>query len=178
MAEESVHTKNQCESSDDEDQEATAKFLEVIDQRFRDGDFPAVLPQEQDKCADAADILMLVQKEEAVALQSYIDDQYKLYRENCCADASISEAVRRADWARKFYYKHMENFVSTMKKKDVIFDDVRLLVDIEKMPESAQKQLQQLCESIPVEDREAVLGFIDDVWKMQLQALPPFMCKD
>ena len=41
MAEESVHTKNQCESSDDEDQEATAKFLEVIDQRFRDGDFPA-----------------------------------------------------------------------------------------------------------------------------------------
>ena len=178
MAEEAVDMKTQSDASDAEDQESTAQFLELIEQRFRDELFPAVLPQEQEKCADANDILLLVQKEEAVAVQTHLDQKYKLYLEQCSVDPSISEPVTRAGWAREFYYTHIKNFYAKTEKRDVIFDVVRLLVDIEKMPESAQQHLKELCDSIPAQDREIVLGFIDDVWNTQWQALPSYMRKD
>ena len=178
MAEDAVDMKTQSDASDAEDQESTVQFLELIEQRFRDEQFPAVLPQEQEKCADANDILLLVQKEEAVAVQSYLDHEYKLYREQCCVDPSISEPVRRAGWAREFYYTHIKNFYAKTEKSRGIFDAVRLLVDIEQMPESAQLHFKELCYSIPAQDRERVLGFIDDVWNTQWQALPSYMRKD
>ena len=178
MAELAVDVKTQSDASDAEDRESTAKFLELIEQRILDEQFPAVLPHEQDKCSDANDVLLLVQNEDAFAVQSYLDHEYKLYREQCCVDPSISEPVKRAGWAREFYYTHIKNFYAKTEKRDVIFDAVRLSVDIDKMPESAQQHLKELCDSIPAQDRELVLGFIDDLWNTQWQKLPLYMRQD
>ena len=70
MAEEAVDMKTQIDASVAEDQASKAQFLEHIEQRLCDEQFPAGLPQEQQKCADANDISLLVQREEAVAVQS------------------------------------------------------------------------------------------------------------
>ena len=96
MVEEKDETKSASSVSDAEDKESTAEFLEPIERRFRDGEFPAVFPKEQRNslCADAADILTLVQKEEAVVVQSYIDEQYKKYRETCCCLLYTSPSPR------------------------------------------------------------------------------------
>ena len=87
------------EVSDAEEQEETAaQIAELIEQRWSNKEFPAVLPGEQEQCADAADVLDLARKQDHVAIQSYVEDKYKLYRETNPSDPSVPERVRRADW--------------------------------------------------------------------------------
>ena len=66
----------------------------------------------KDEQMAAEQSLKLVEKMDAVKLQSYLDLQFKKYLETCPTDASTSKKERRAHWAQSFYYEHLRNFTA------------------------------------------------------------------
>ena len=74
-------------SAKDMEVEGDTELLERITERFVEGDFPAVLPDEQNQCADAAEVLALCE-DEAAACTAHIDKKYKLYRETLVEEKS------------------------------------------------------------------------------------------
>ena len=78
--------------------------------------FPLVQPtdlSDKDEQMAAEQSLKLVEKVDAVKLQSYLDLMFKEYFETYPRDdASISIEQIRACWARSGYYKHVRNFTA------------------------------------------------------------------
>ena len=56
--------------------------------------------------------LKLVEKLDAVKLQSYLDLQFKKYLETCPTDASTSMKQRHAHWAQSSHYNHLRDFAA------------------------------------------------------------------
>ena len=79
-----------------EDCEA-ADIAAIVD-RIDRNTFPLVQPSEQTcvKETSAAETLSWAKKCEAVELQSYIDEMWRLYRQTAIVDDEKPEAVRRA----------------------------------------------------------------------------------
>ena len=103
------------------DAPAAPKTLEsTIAERITTNVFPVVYPTEQNSENEkqAIQTLSLVDKMESVALQSYIDEQWRIYREDLPVDDSIPEAVRRARWSREYYYVHMRQFIEEKQHVD------------------------------------------------------------
>jgi hypothetical protein len=90
--------------------------LTAIAARRAAGEFPLAKPMEVDEAirVQAEEALAWVRKDEAVRLQSFIDHQYKLYRESLPHSASPGkpESVIHAEWAREWYYFHLKAFLA------------------------------------------------------------------
>ena len=77
--------------------------------------FPLVQPtdlSDKDEQMAAEQSLKLVEKMDAVKLQSYLDLEFKKYLETCPTDASTSMKQRHAHWAQSSYYNHLRNFAA------------------------------------------------------------------
>ena len=75
--------------------------------------FPLVRPTElsgKDEQMAAEQSLKLVEKIDAVKLQSYLDMKFKTYVETCPTDPSTTMKQKRAHWAQTSYYNHLRDF--------------------------------------------------------------------
>ncbi|CAK0842742.1 unnamed protein product [Prorocentrum cordatum] len=61
----------------------------------------------------AAQILGLVEKTDAVKLQSYLDFQKSKYFESSPGDPDVSIRLRHAQWAHAFYYHHVREYLAS-----------------------------------------------------------------
>ena len=98
----------------DEDEVSIAQEIASIADRMEKNVFPAVLVCEQQSISgsDASEILAWAQKEEAVKLQSYINEKWKEFRTGAEGVKGLNkpESVFRAQWARDNYYTCMKQF--------------------------------------------------------------------
>ena len=104
-----------------------ASDLAAIVDRIASNTFPIVQPSEQTGEAEshAAETLSWFKKCEAVELQSYIDEMWRLYRQSAIYDDEKPEAVRRAIWAREQYYVHMRQFFEKRNAgRDVVLESL------------------------------------------------------
>ena len=103
-------------SGDNTGAAADDETLTAIAARKSTCEFPLVKPLEVDEAirVQAEQALTWVRKDEAVRVQSYIDHQYKLYREALPMSAASgkSESVIHAEWAREVYHLHLKAFLS------------------------------------------------------------------
>ena len=93
-------------------------FLEVEDPkqvRSVTMAFPLVRPTElsgKDEQMAAEHSLKLVEKMDAVKLQSYLELQFKKYLETCPTDPSTSMKQKCVHWAQSSYYNHLRDFAA------------------------------------------------------------------
>ena len=99
--------------------EQEAVQLAAIVDRIASNSFPLVMPCEQigESEADAAQSLTFAEKCDTVELQSYIDEQWRLHRQDAIYDDEKPEPVRRASWARGHYYVHMRHFSMSVVRR-------------------------------------------------------------
>ena len=150
--------------------ESTKTIESTIAERITTNVFPVVYPTEQNSENEKQEkgTLSLVDKMESVALQSYIDEQWRIYREDLPVDDSIPEAVRRARWSRECYYFHMRRFLE--EKRDVIVESLHEWISKDKVSE----ELTSLTSQLEAEAVKDLLNHINDAWNTCLANLPEF----
>ena len=105
-------------SAKDMEVEGDTELLERITERFVEGEFSAVLPDEQNQCADAAEVLALCE-DEAAACTAHIDMKYKLYRETLGEETSTPEAETQGGMGARVLLHTSERTLSEQSKKTV-----------------------------------------------------------
>ena len=102
-----AETEGEGEGSEDDD--ALAKDVASIVDRLCRDEFPAVSVTEQTAFPvdTAVDVFNWVQKDDAVKPQSYISEQYRLFRQDALKDPEKAEEIVHAEWAREFHYYHI-----------------------------------------------------------------------
>eukprot|EP00959_Pyramimonas_sp_CCMP1952_P284079 5937917-Pyramimonas_sp.AAC.1 len=91
-------------------------LMEQTQEREAKSDFPIVRSTELstgDEQDAAAQILGLVEKTDAVKLQSYLDFQKSKYFESSPGDPDVSIRLRHAQWAHAFYYHHVREYLAS-----------------------------------------------------------------
>lgn len=134
------------------DEELASAVASIMD-RIGDSAFPAVLPKDQSAVSleAATDLLTWVQKTDSVQIQSYISEQWKLYRQNnSFIDTTKSERVLHAEWARNYYYVHLRQFQQSRCPGETVYDSLCSLLDGASLAEATQTSLRQLCSKVEV----------------------------
>jgi len=130
-----------------------ASVIASIMDRIGEAAFPAVLPKEQSAFSVevATDLLTWVQKTDSVQIQSYISEQWKLYRQNnSFIDTTKSESMLHAEWARNYYYVHLRQFQESRCPGEIVYDSLCSLLDGASLPEATRTSLRQLCSKVEV----------------------------
>ena len=111
-ATQSVHTLELEEEDDSQDASEEARVIASIVDRVAACDFPLTYPAEQTSLttANAEEVLTWMQKHDHVAITSYIEEQWRLYRTSATRDPKKPEKVFYAEWIREFYYFHLNAF--------------------------------------------------------------------
>ena len=93
---------------------ASDAALEAIAMRVESGEFPAVLPAEVEAahCERATQAITWIKKDEATRIQSYMHLKYHEYRSTLPVQGDRPESVIHAEWARLYYYFHLEAWCS------------------------------------------------------------------
>ena len=101
-----------------EEEDMAEDITDLVDQihdRAAAMEFPLLCPTDlpgEDEQSAAEQSLRLVEKIDAVKLQSYIEFQKQQYFESSPGDPATSIEEKHARWARTFYYKHVRDFLS------------------------------------------------------------------
>ena len=106
---------NDSKKHDDSDEEASAlaRLTDTIAARIENATLPAVQPEEVAGDAQqwfARDVLQYTIKDEAVELQSYLDECWMKFRRDNPASEDVPDRVRRANWSRDTYYPLLLEF--------------------------------------------------------------------
>ena len=157
-----------------------ASGISAILDRIAASSFPLVQPSEQTYMEPqaASDLVTWLQKTDAVELQSYIDEQWRQYRSLMPTDEEKTESVRHAEWAREFYYKHLQDFDSLRAAKDAVFDALRLEFAFDEVKFDMWHGLQKITSSMGEKDLPAVLEHIKSSWTAVWSTLPAFLRTD
>ena len=151
-----------------------ASDLAAIVDRIASNTFPIVQPSEQTGEAEshAAETLSWFKKCEAVELQSYIDEMWRLYRQSAIFDDEKPEAVRRAIWAREQYYVHMRQFFEKRNAgRDVVLESLEPFFVCSTQVPSELKEMTSKLDGSAVEH---IVQHVNDAWAAFFQGLPPF----
>ena len=105
-ATQSVHTLELEEEDDSQDASEEARVIASIVERVAACDFPLTYPAEKTSLttANAEEVLTWMQKHDHVAITSYIEEQWRLYRTSATRDPKKPEKVFYAEWIRDFCY--------------------------------------------------------------------------
>ena len=109
-------SKDSDEDHADEQAKAMSAIVDVIAGRMEEKTFPYVLPghlKNDGEISEAEEALTYVQKVEAVEVQSFIDNEWDKYEVQNPGDENLPRAVKRAQWARQFYYPLLREFYCT-----------------------------------------------------------------
>ena len=102
-----------------EEEDLSYDISDLVDQihdRAAAKEFPLLRPMDlpgEDEQSAAEQSLGLVEKMDAVKVQSYIDFQKQQYFESSPGDPATSIEEKHARWALRFYYKHVRDFLSS-----------------------------------------------------------------
>ena len=152
-----------------------AAVIAAIVERISAKTFPLVLPNEQvtESKESAVDVLQWVQKCEAVELQSYLDEKWKVFREHAIYDYWEPEPVRQAKWARQEYYFHVRQFQASHKSdRNLIFEGLQVLMAPGECNGVRLAELRQITSSIHAEAADDVDRHIEKAWKLFQEELP------
>ena len=177
------HTSD--EGKDEEEDNAMAKIendtsgasniLEKIDMRFKNKTFPAVLSIEIDEAMSkqATDALSWCKKDEAVRIQSFIDARYQEYRQSLPSSITKSEAVIHAEWARLFYYHHLQSWKA---QQNHIVEDHEFVVAVppETLSQEEQTRAKKLLSMLKDHDKAAFSLKVKKALTGVLQYLPAY----
>ena len=153
-----------------------ACVLRAIVDRIANHSFPLVAPSEQlgESVENASELLVWIQKCEAVELQSYIDEQWRLFRSSAIYDSEESEGLRHAVWARQHYYAHLRHWIELQKtRKDLtFFESLQTLLDLPSVSESLLSELRSITSVLDPKAAEHVARHIEMSWDRFQATLP------
>ena len=158
-----------------------SRILATIVDRLAAETFPVVAPAEcvGEAASTAGETLSFAQKCETVELQSYLDEQWRLFRSTAIYDDDGSEAVRRAIWSREYYYKHMRSFFQSRDTYDeTAFAHVQRLFGQTPVKEEVLQKARQLSARIGSEEERALGLHIERAWENFQTSLPDFARSD
>ena len=105
-----------AEADEDEDlAQALAEIADDLAKRKSANEFPLLRTEHmnsKDAVTDAKHCISLVDEEDHVKIQSYIDYQKQKYLESNPGDPALSIDEQHAQWALQFYYKHLRDFLA------------------------------------------------------------------
>ena len=181
VAEDDACPAADVDGDDDDDDGAAAaaelaNLIDVIADHIEKDEFPPVNPRLQSAftCSEAADIIAWIQKNEYVDIKSYIDQQYQSFRETNPGDLQISERVRRAQWSRDYFYVHVKNFHATQDRGFLIFEALKVMLDVEKLSSDDLTKLQNCCRAVKNGQQTDLCTFIAAEWTTLWDSLPHF----
>ena len=136
---------------------ASAVTLETIALRLETGEFPPVLAAEIEEVfrTRATEALTWIKKDEATRIQSYMHMKYQEYRATLPASGDRPEKVVQAEWARDYYYFHLNAWCSQhgCVDADVFVPAVPPQILPEADRAAAESLLSQLLRGQIVQDR-------------------------
>ena len=150
------------------------QILQKIADRFRSAQHPEVEVQGQaHMSAEHAIALKASLFEESHArLQSYMDEQYRLYRQTAPLDGVTPEPVVRAQWARDTYHFHLEQSLQMESPASMLTAELpQITVDSpfnDKELGSIVDALQPLCSHGVAQ----LLAIIDGLWHQTWSSMP------
>ena len=163
------------DATGEEGEELAQSIARIVD-RIASNEFPAVLPADQRGLSQSEAELALtwVQKVDAVRIQSYVDEQWKLFRQDNPSDEDKPEPVRRAEWCRDCYYVHLREFVQHMEPTRSVYDAVLVLVGAENVDEWTSAALRDACARVDPGRTQDLIAFFENEWKSAWSGLPAF----
>ena len=93
------------------DEEFLAQLAEAVETRIENKSFPLVLPSEVKDVEGAKQSLALIDKEQAVLIQSYLDEQRAEFLRNDTVAPEVPRELKIAYFARNSYYYHVRQFL-------------------------------------------------------------------
>ena len=150
--------------------------LDAIAMRVDSGEFPPVLPAEVEAahCERATQAITWIKKDEATRIQSYMHWKYQEYRATLPVQGDRPEKVIQAEWARLYYYFHLEAWCS--QHGCVNSDTFIPAVPPELLPEAkrseAESLLSQLLEGQMVKDRVAFESLVKQELAACMKVIP------
>ena len=170
-------------AADAEDLESrVADDMAAIVDRIAASEFPMVLPQQQTSLNedDASHILQFVQKSEAVKIQSFMHEKYRLFRSDAIVDVKKSEAVIHAEWARECYYPLLKQFSEERARavNDVLYDALYPLLDAAIVSSDSLVKLRETLGRIPQEKVASWTEYLDAQWSATLSLFPRSLRQD
>ena len=164
---------------DDSNNDVESDVLDTILGRITRHEFPSVLPgmQESIDAADAEDLLTWVQKDDAVKIQSYIDQKYKEHREVAFVDEDTCESVFRAKWSRLTYYPLLREWRDQVAQKSGLADAFCVLLGDARLSTEEQKALANALRDVTGMDPAMIGNYVNREWRKVWDATSIFARK-
>ena len=130
--------------------ETVEEVLERIAGRHESGEFPAVLPVEQQSRSEssAKDVLQWVTEGNVVQAQSFLDARYDKHRRDLPCIIKDSERLCRARWDRDFYYVLLEEFQASHWDRSILRSAVTSAVGRLNLAENDLARLDNMLQAI------------------------------
>ena len=111
--------------------------------------------------ANAEEVLMWVQKHDHVAITSYIEEQWRLYRTSATRDPKKPEKVFYAEWIRDFYYFHLNAFYKSGQSVGKIHDSILLFFHIPGAGSPLFTETRKFAESLQENQLPAFFEYVE-----------------
>ena len=163
-------------SSDHEVEAELSESIAAIVDRVSQEAFPAVLPSEQTvmEVDVASELLAWVQKVDATEIQSFMDEQWRLFRQNNIVTDEKPDPARRAEWAREFYYVHLRQFQESRQQQNLVFESLKACFPNAVISAGSEARISELCLCVEAANIEALSQHVAEAWSAIWTSLPEF----
>eukprot|EP00959_Pyramimonas_sp_CCMP1952_P453849 9468944-Pyramimonas_sp.AAC.1 len=152
--------------------ESFVHLMDIIQDRESKGEFPIVRPAELgdvEEQSAASQSLGLVEKMDAVKLQSYLDYQKAKYFESSPGDSDVPIRLRHARWAYTFYYQHVREYLAneSLNQKSMAhhFHGSTFVPLIPPQSLGDEEQKREAFASIAKMERQDLVPFNKNLWE-------------
>ena len=158
-------------------EEEEDREMKLIIQRLEAAELPWVLPGQQSALeeSEAERLASFVLGCDAVELQAYLDEEFRLYRQSLSVDTASPEISVRAAWARDSYYTHVKEFELVQQRAVTVFDSLVALVRANTVAPLLRAELLRCLRPVPPSSVSALRDHVDLQWRAAEEALPSFL---
>ena len=148
--------------------------------RVHANEFPLTCPSEQESMTydDASEVLTWVKKQDHVAITSYIEDKWKLYRASAMKEPSKPEKVFYAEWIRDSYYFHLKEFKKSPENGTEVQDKLMLFFGISGVSSVLFTDVCNFANSLKDHQVLPFFDYVDCAFKRELESVPKYLRND
>ena len=165
-------------SNNEEDESRQASVIASIVERQADLGFPEVLPAEVSGCCNELPTEELIQwfrKSEFASIKSYMDEEWRKFRSAAefVVEESKCEAVRRAEWAREHYYRHLAEYKQQQSAESCLVKEAFCaILPMTRLKSAEREEVERQLMQIKNERVEAFVDHIGASWRSVWESLP------
>ena len=128
--------------------------------------------------ANAEEVLTWVQKHDHVAITSYMEQQWKLYRTSATKDLEKPETVFYAEWIRDCYYFHLNAFYKSAQSVGKIHDSISLVFNIPGASSPLFTETRRFAESLQENQLSAFFEYVECAFQREFASVPQYLRRD